>query len=317
MVSAQSRGTLFVTLNPRDLEFWNTRMSASLEQSENLDSIASRTRYHKPESVHDGTKKGTIEKSKKSGKGKKPIKGKEDEEMEIDVLNKKTKRNENEESEEASDGDKLLSKKRKTKENVEFYDYPEQERIKKITPPARVLEQQPLIHPNYNADISKILTELGEIKKNLGDRFKYQQYMTAVESLTAYPKRVSSGIYLFIYVVFLVSLISYFVGEEALKLDGVGYKISKKIQEILDTKSLKELDQAKHDPRIHAINELCQIHGIGSETARYKSIYYLNSSFFILKYIESLWKQELRRLSNCAMNPLITSNKLASNTLTT
>jgi DNA polymerase/3'-5' exonuclease PolX len=72
--------------------------------------------------------------------------------------------------------------------------------------------------------------------------------MTACESLTAYPKRVKSG-------------------EEALQLDGVGYKLSRKIQEILDTGHLKELEAYQRDPHIQAVNELCQVYGVGASKA--------------------------------------------------
>jgi len=73
--------------------------------------------------------------------------------------------------------------------------------------------------------------------------------MTVVESLTALPERVKSG-------------------EAALQLDGVGYKISRKIQEILDTGKLKELDDEKVNPRTIAINDLCRVYGIGPAKAR-------------------------------------------------
>lgn len=186
-------------LRSRDLEFCTQKMSASIEQSETSDTVSSRTRHHKSENPQEASKDfGKEKKESKGKKGKgKNAKAKEDQiEINEDISDKKKKRETNEEEEEGKEeGDKAgrSPKKQKTKENVEIYSYPEKEKIKKVTPPTRVLEQQAFIHPNYNADITKILTELGEIKKNLGDRFKYQQYMTAVESLTAYPKRVASG----------------------------------------------------------------------------------------------------------------------------
>jgi DNA polymerase beta len=202
----------------------------------------------------DETKKDTNEKKRKNvGKGKR-AKGKEvlDQKMEAEGSGEEkqdNKQKRGEESSEESSKSNRSPKKRKTKENVEMYVYDDQQKIKKVTSPTRLLEQPPFLHPNYNSDITKLLQELGEIKKNLGDKYKAQQYFTAVESLTAYPKRVKSG-------------------EEALKLDGVGYKISKKIQEILENKKLKELEQVKSDPTVQAINELCQVHGIGGQTAR-------------------------------------------------
>jgi DNA polymerase beta len=52
-------------------------------------------------------------------------------------------------------------------------------------------------------------------------------------------------------------------GAEAMKLDGIGKKIGKKIDEILQTGKLQKLEKAKADPRVQAINQLCKITGIG------------------------------------------------------
>lgn len=105
-------------------------------------------------------------------------------------------------------------------------------------------------HKNFNKDISDILKEIGMIEKNRGEIFKYQQYLTACESLSSCPHRVTSG-------------------EEAQKnLNGVGRSISKKIQEILDTGKLEYLDKLRKDPEIISLNELCQVYGIGPKKAK-------------------------------------------------
>jgi len=133
--------------------------------------------------------------------------------------------------------------------SLEYREYPERERISKKFKPTKVLEQEASLHPNYNKDITDILFEVAKIRKNQGEVYKYQMYLTACESLAAYPKRVESG-------------------EKALQLDGIGFKMSRKIQEILDTGHLKQLDDFLNDPDIQALNELCSVYGIGSSSAR-------------------------------------------------
>lgn len=76
-------------------------------------------------------------------------------------------------------------------------------------------------HPNYNADITKILEEMGEVEKNTGFPHKAKAYQTAVASIASYPKRIPSG-------------------AEAKKLNGVGEKIAKKIQEIFRHRKIKK-----------------------------------------------------------------------------
>ena len=55
-------------------------------------------------------------------------------------------------------------------------------------------------------------------------------YSTAVGSLSSHPERIKDG-------------------ATAKKLDGVGEKIAKKVQEILDTGKLRKLDKYLADPK--------------------------------------------------------------------
>eukprot|EP01125_Pyxidicula_operculata_P003888 TRINITY_DN1543_c0_g1_i2.p1 TRINITY_DN1543_c0_g1~~TRINITY_DN1543_c0_g1_i2.p1 ORF type:complete len:284 (-),score=35.40 TRINITY_DN1543_c0_g1_i2:299-1150(-) len=104
-------------------------------------------------------------------------------------------------------------------------------------------------HPNYNEKITKILKELGKTEKNLGNIHKYHAYQTAVSSISAYHKPLESGV------------------EAEKALDGVGKKISCKIQEILDTGKLKKLEKYQTDERVVAVNLFCKIIGVGPKIA--------------------------------------------------
>jgi DNA polymerase beta len=103
-------------------------------------------------------------------------------------------------------------------------------------------------HENYNADITRILSQLGTIEKNKGQKHKHLAYMTAVGSLSSHKERVKDG-------------------KSAKQLDGVGEKIAKKIQEILDTGKLRKLEKYQADPKLVALNTLCSISGVGPKMA--------------------------------------------------
>jgi len=77
---------------------------------------------------------------------------------------------------------------------------------------------------------------------------RYKAYVVAVNSLKAHPKEVPSG-------------------KEAKKLKGIGVKICKKIQEIIDTGRLQKLEKEKANPVVKAIGELTKILGVGPVAA--------------------------------------------------
>jgi len=103
-------------------------------------------------------------------------------------------------------------------------------------------------HPNHNADITKILAQMGMIEKSRGQKHKHAAYMAAVSSLAAHHERIGSG-------------------QEARELHGIGLKIGKKIQEILDTGKLAKLDKLLSDPNIVALTLLCRVSGVGPQAA--------------------------------------------------
>jgi len=70
--------------------------------------------------------------------------------------------------------------------------------------------------------------ELADYEKNVSRNIhKYNAYRKAASSLAKHGTRITSG-------------------DEARKLDGIGDKISKKIDEFLDTGKLRKLDNVRH-----------------------------------------------------------------------
>jgi DNA polymerase beta len=114
---------------------------------------------------------------------------------------------------------------------------------------SEVLELQPSLHENFNEDITKILLELGNIEKNKGELYRYKAYVTAANSLKAHPHKITSG-------------------KEAKKLPGIGAKIAKKIDEILETGVLAKLEKENNDEHIKALNLLSRITGVGPALAK-------------------------------------------------
>lgn len=57
------------------------------------------------------------------------------------------------------------------------------------------------------------------------------------------------------------------------ELDGIGVKIAKKIQEILDTGKLNKLEKLLANPDIVAVNLLCRVSGVGPQAAQYELFY--------------------------------------------
>jgi DNA polymerase beta len=107
------------------------------------------------------------------------------------------------------------------------------------------------------ASIIDALEQMAEINEVLGERFKVKSYRSAVvslRSLEADRLRAKQPL--------TVEL------SEVANLAGVGEKIQKKVQEIIATGKLLELDQLKQQPIIAAIGNLTKVHGIGPQKAK-------------------------------------------------
>lgn len=74
---------------------------------------------------------------------------------------------------------------------------------------------------NHNKNITEILNKLAEIEKNRGEVYKAKAYRKSVASLEHLDHEIKSG-------------------EEAKLLDGVGEKIAKKIDEIIESGKLNK-----------------------------------------------------------------------------
>ncbi|KAE8747804.1 hypothetical protein FOCC_FOCC005416 [Frankliniella occidentalis] len=110
--------------------------------------------------------------------------------------------------------------------------------------------KNPSVEGNLNHDISDFLSELANYEKNLNRNIhKYNAYRKAASSISAHPTRLTSG-------------------EEARKLDGVGLKISEKIDEYLTTGKLRKLDKIHQDDTSTAVNLLTRVSGIGPAKAK-------------------------------------------------
>ncbi|GAB6028468.1 hypothetical protein CHUAL_002627 [Chamberlinius hualienensis] len=103
-------------------------------------------------------------------------------------------------------------------------------------------------NPNY--EFCQFLTELAEFEKNVSRNVhKYNVYRKAAATLAAYPTKIQSG-------------------DEAQKLNGIGAKIAKKIDEFLSTGKLQKLEKIRADDDTQAIQNLTRITGIGPAHAK-------------------------------------------------
>lgn len=101
-----------------------------------------------------------------------------------------------------------------------------------------------------NHDICDFLIELANYEKNVNRNIhKYNAYRKAASSVSSYATRLTNG-------------------EEARKLDGVGQKISEKIQEFLTTGKLQKLDKIHQDDTSTALALLTRVSGIGPAKAK-------------------------------------------------
>lgn len=103
---------------------------------------------------------------------------------------------------------------------------------------------------NPNHDLCEFLTELANYERNVTKNiYKSNAYRKASTTLSKLPERVKSG-------------------AEAKKLPGIGDKISKKIDEFLETGKLQKLENIKKDEGNVAINLLTRVSGIGPSKAK-------------------------------------------------
>eukprot|EP00117_Sycon_ciliatum_P049267 scpid47539/ scgid34955/ DNA polymerase beta len=102
---------------------------------------------------------------------------------------------------------------------------------------------------NVNSGVVNFLLELADYEKNVNRHVhKYNVYRKAAHTIAKCATAIGSG-------------------AEAQKLDGIGDKIGKKIDEFLATGKLQKLDKIRADPRNAAIAELTGVTGIGPAAA--------------------------------------------------
>lgn len=103
---------------------------------------------------------------------------------------------------------------------------------------------------NPNFGIVDFLMELANFEKNVTRQMhKYNAYRKAAGVIAKHTARITSG-------------------AEAKKLDGVGDKIAKKIDEFLATGKLEKLEKIRADDTSVAITELTKVTGIGPAAAQ-------------------------------------------------
>ncbi|KAG1672953.1 DNA polymerase beta [Nymphon striatum] len=103
---------------------------------------------------------------------------------------------------------------------------------------------------NPNSDFCDFLIELADYEKNENRQlYKYNAYRKAASVLAAHPQRIKNG-------------------DEARKLNGIGDKIAKKIDEFLQTGKLQKLEKIRASDTSQAIQLLNRVTGIGPAAAR-------------------------------------------------
>ncbi|XP_034249831.1 DNA polymerase beta-like [Thrips palmi] len=110
--------------------------------------------------------------------------------------------------------------------------------------------KNPATSGNLNHDICDFLSELANYEKNVNRNIhKYNAYRKAASAIASHSTRLTSG-------------------EEARKLDGVGQKISDKINEFLSTGKLQKLEKIHSDDTSTAVTLLTRVSGIGPAKAK-------------------------------------------------
>eukprot|EP01094_Clydonella_sp_ATCC50884_P003292 TRINITY_DN1254_c0_g1_i1.p1 TRINITY_DN1254_c0_g1~~TRINITY_DN1254_c0_g1_i1.p1 ORF type:complete len:349 (+),score=125.50 TRINITY_DN1254_c0_g1_i1:217-1263(+) len=104
-------------------------------------------------------------------------------------------------------------------------------------------------HENHNENITALLDEIGQYEKIQGNVHKYNAYSKAAKEISLLPKALTSG-------------------KEAAAIDGVGKKIAKKIDHIIEHGSIPKLDQYRADAELAALLLLSRITGVGPSAAR-------------------------------------------------
>ena len=102
---------------------------------------------------------------------------------------------------------------------------------------------------NHNEDFTKILGEVGDCYKLQGNLVKFNSYDKAVKALTSLPYKITTK-------------------EEAKGIPNIGKRMLDKIQMILETNSLPQLDEFKNDESLKKIRSFCRIHGVGPSQAK-------------------------------------------------
>ncbi|KAI1416070.1 hypothetical protein F5Y13DRAFT_155988 [Hypoxylon sp. FL1857] len=101
---------------------------------------------------------------------------------------------------------------------------------------------------NPNAETIKVLQEMLDIHSLAGDNFRIRAYRLAIATLRAQPKKICTA-------------------EEARSLPHIG-RIAEKIEEIVNTNRLRQLEYAQDDPRRKVMGLFLQIYGVGQAQAQ-------------------------------------------------
>ncbi|VDI39828.1 DNA polymerase beta [Mytilus galloprovincialis] len=103
---------------------------------------------------------------------------------------------------------------------------------------------------NPNSEYSNFLMELANYEKNVNRQMhKFNAYRKAAAAIAKHPTQIKTG-------------------AEAQKLDGVGAKIAKKLDEFIGTGKLEKLEKIRANSTNTAINELIKVTGIGPAAAQ-------------------------------------------------
>jgi len=103
---------------------------------------------------------------------------------------------------------------------------------------------------NPNSEFCDFLIELADFEKNVErNTFKSKAYRKAASVLASHPTRITSG-------------------KEAQKLDGIGDKIGKKIDEFIKSGTLQKLEKIRASSSNVSIKELTRVPGIGPAAAK-------------------------------------------------